>query len=286
MAALTLCSALQWADSWAGNAMSARAAKDSMMTTPADAPPAKTSSRGRAPAVPAVDLAGIRYEPLQAASSEGLPLGIYIKATDLKSSRRLWTTKVWDSTIDANREVDVQTVFIRSLTLDATTGLLRVEDETGRQALVDVKDGQVQSTRQGPMATASRLSSPEVPPEIAPASPAAKPKPTLSAKRVGPPSVDALVVGNVRYEAVHWGRARGLPQNGGYIAALDVNTEQELWIAQVYVVTYQPRLETDVQDIFITAMALSPDGRALLISNEAGRHFVLNLADRIVTESP
>lgn len=41
------------------------------------------------------------------------------------------------------------------------------------------------------------------------------------AKRVGPPRVPPVVVGDLRFEVVHWGRERGLGQNGGYIAAHD-----------------------------------------------------------------
>ena len=42
-----------------------------------------------------------------------------------------------------------------------------------------------------------------------------------SAKRVGPPEVAPVNVGNVKIEAIHWGKDRGLGQNGGYIAAFD-----------------------------------------------------------------
>jgi len=89
----------------------------------------------------------VRYEPLPAASSEGLPLGIYVTATDVKSGQRLWATRVWETVIDPDRETDVQNFFIRALTLDAVAGLLRVEDEKGRTAQVDIKGGKLHTTK-------------------------------------------------------------------------------------------------------------------------------------------
>ncbi len=117
------------------------------MTQSQNGPPSRSSSRGRAPAVSPIEHAGVRYEPLPAASSEGLPSGIYVTATNVKSGKRVWATRVWESVFDPNREADVQNVFIRTLTLDAVAGLLRVEDEKGRIAQVNIKDGTLQTNK-------------------------------------------------------------------------------------------------------------------------------------------
>lgn len=117
------------------------------MTQSPNGPPSRSSSRGRAPAVSPIEHAGVRYEPLPAASSAGLPAGIYVIASDVKSGQRLWVTQVWQTVIDPNREVDVQNVFIRTLTLDENAGLLRIEDEKGRTAQVDIQDGKLHTTK-------------------------------------------------------------------------------------------------------------------------------------------
>jgi hypothetical protein len=102
----------------------------------------------------------------------------------------------------------------------------------------------------------------------------------LMAKRVGPPSVPPVTLEGVRYEALHWGRERGLGQNGGFVRAVDPDGGRELWTAQVYRIDYQPGMETDVQDRFIRALAPTADGRALLVTDERGGRFVLDLASR------
>jgi len=56
---------------------------------------------------------------IKAPSSEGLPPAGYVIATDIASGKRMWTAKVYETTIDPNREMDVQLVFFRSLALGA-----------------------------------------------------------------------------------------------------------------------------------------------------------------------
>ena len=97
-------------------------------------------------------------------------------------------------------------------------------------------------------------------------------------KRVGPPDVAPVTVGDVRYEALPWGRERGLDQNGGYVVAKDAATGRELWVARIYRIEYVPKLETDVQDIFIRSLAPSDDGHDLVVTDERGREFQLDLA--------
>jgi hypothetical protein len=100
------------------------------------------------------------------------------------------------------------------------------------------------------------------------------------AKRVGPPSVPPVTLQGVRYEALHWGRERNLGQNGGFVRAVDPATGRELWTAQIYRIDYQPGMETDVQDRFIRTLAPTAEGRALLVTDERGLRFLLDLASR------
>ena len=105
----------------------------------------------------------------------------------------------------------------------------------------------------------------------------------LQAKRVGPPKVEPVTLGTTRYEVVHWGRKRGLGQNGGYIAALNAKSGAELWILKVYDIQYEEKLETDVQDIFIKTMTKSKTKHALDITDEKGRKYKVDVESRKVS---
>jgi hypothetical protein len=100
------------------------------------------------------------------------------------------------------------------------------------------------------------------------------------AKREGPPKIAPVTIGNLRFEAIHWGKARGLGQNGGWIAAIDPATGKEAWTLRVYEVTYEPDLEGDVQDVFIASMSKSLFGQKLNVTDERGRGYVVDPATR------
>lgn len=103
-----------------------------------------------------------------------------------------------------------------------------------------------------------------------------------AAKRVGPPEVEPITIKNIRYEALHWARERGLKQNGGYIVAYDKDTNKELWILKVYTIEYDPKLERDNQDIFISKMDIQ-NGK-LIVENEAHKKYSVNLDTKEVDE--
>jgi hypothetical protein len=108
---------------------------------------------------------------------------------------------------------------------------------------------------------------------------------SLSAKRVGPKDVAPIEFKDIRFEVIHWGRARGLGQNGGYIAALDRSTGNELWILKIYDIEYDAALESDVQDIFIVSMSKALFGAKLKISDENGRRYVVDIDSRTASPS-
>ena len=95
-----------------------------------------------------------------------------------------------------------------------------------------------------------------------------------SAKRSAPAPVPVLVSGDVVYSAPH--------EAMGYVVATDAKTLKELWRVQVYTVKIDPELERDVQDVFITSLALK-DG-SVAVTNEKGSHFMLDPATRKVAE--
>ena len=103
-----------------------------------------------------------------------------------------------------------------------------------------------------------------------------------AAKRVAPMAVAPVTIGKIRYEAVHATRARGLPQEGGYVAAIDTRTGAELWLQRIYETPYDPALEEDVQDVYIRGLRRGPDGKAIDIIDERGRCYRLTLASRAV----
>jgi hypothetical protein len=102
------------------------------------------------------------------------------------------------------------------------------------------------------------------------------------AKRVAPPDVPPVVFRRVRIEVIHWGRERNFKQNGGYIAAFDPASGRELWTLKVYDVVYDPKMEEDVQDVFIRKMTKISPSR-LLIVDEKGRRYRVDVKARTVT---
>jgi hypothetical protein len=105
---------------------------------------------------------------------------------------------------------------------------------------------------------------------------------TPAGKRVAPPEVAPVTIGEIRFEAIHWGRDRGLGQNGGYIAALDRRTGSELWVLKVYDIEYDPSLEEDVQDVFIASLSRTWLGGKLDIRDERGRRYRVDPRTRSV----
>ena len=105
-------------------------------------------------------------------------------------------------------------------------------------------------------------------------------------KRLGQPDVEPVTIGKSRFEVLRKSRARGFDQNGGVIAAIDPGSGKEQWTLKVYTIEYVPKLETDVQDIFITAFAKSADGKNLLVTDERGRRFEVDVAARSAKPLP
>jgi hypothetical protein len=99
------------------------------------------------------------------------------------------------------------------------------------------------------------------------------------AARVAPTNVPPVTYEGVRYEAPHFSNPCG--QNGGCVVAYDDATGAQLWALRVYCTQYDSNLETDVQDVFITSLAV--DNGRLNVTNEKGLHFALDLRTRDVS---
>ena len=97
----------------------------------------------------------------------------------------------------------------------------------------------------------------------------------------GPVVVAAVELDGIRYEALHWGKERGLGQNGGFIVAINVASGEELWVKRIYKIKYGTK-SPQKYDRFITGIELDPSRRALLITDETGSVHRLTLTSRRV----
>ena len=89
-----------------------------------------------------VTINGIRFEVVHWGKELGVGQnGGYIVAVDPASGERLWTLMVYGIDYDADRERDVQDLFITSL--NETDGKLKVVDEDEREFIVDPQSRKV-----------------------------------------------------------------------------------------------------------------------------------------------
>lgn len=100
----------------------------------------------------------------------------------------------------------------------------------------------------------------------------------VKAKRAAPAAVPDIVADGVRYAASHWRESAGKPRNGGSVRAFSARGGELLWEARVYETAEDPRLEADVQQVHISALALN--GNKLEITDERGNRYLLDIRTR------
>ncbi|WLI89508.1 hypothetical protein Q4S45_22925 [Massilia sp. R2A-15] len=103
----------------------------------------------------------------------------------------------------------------------------------------------------------------------------------IGKERADCPDPAPVIVAGVSYAAVPWGRARGLGQNGGIIAAQDPASGAELWTLRVYRIDYDEGREGDKQDVFIESITAQSDGTLRIVS-ERGDSYLVDVVRRIV----
>ena len=91
--------------------------------------------------------------------------------------------------------------------------------------------------------------------------------PSASAKRLAPRGVAPVTVDGIEYRAP--------VERMGCVEAWDAKTGKMLWWRQIYIVVVDPKLEKDVQDVFIREMKAA-DG-SLTITSERGGEYRLDL---------
>jgi hypothetical protein len=90
----------------------------------------------------------------------------------------------------------------------------------------------------------------------------------VEAKRGAPKEVPLITRDGITYSVPH--------DQMGFVIAKDEKTGRLIWSKQIYVVKYDPLLEQDVQDCFITELRF--EGGKLVISNEHDGQFELDPA--------
>jgi hypothetical protein len=87
------------------------------------------------------------------------------------------------------------------------------------------------------------------------------------AKRAPPAAVAPVDAGGVRIVVNHFDNA--CRQVGGCVEIVERKTSELIRAVTVYTVKKDPKLESDVQDIFITELHV--EGRRVIVHDEAGR---------------
>lgn len=98
------------------------------------------------------------------------------------------------------------------------------------------------------------------------------------AKRLPPAEVNPVEKGGVQYRAPHWGITEGKSQNGRVIEAWDIKQNKRLWSLRVYKTEVNPAKERDVQEVFITSLAIQ--GNELHVRNELGDEYLVDVRTR------
>src|SRR5690242_9128265 len=97
------------------------------------------------------------------------------------------------------------------------------------------------------------------------------------AKRTAPANVNPVVYHGVRYVAPNDQGRRG------YIEAWDTKTNKKLWDLTVFTNAVDPKLEQDVQWVFVKSLGLR-DGK-LIVTSERGNTYQVDLNMKVVTQS-
>src|ERR1044072_1232324 len=98
-----------------------------------------------------------------------------------------------------------------------------------------------------------------------------------SAKRTAPAKIEPVIDEGIRYVApIDDGRR-------AYVEAWDVQTNKKLWNLTVFTNRIDPKLEEDVQWVFINTLS-TQDG-VLLVTSEDGRRYEVDLETKAIKES-
>jgi hypothetical protein len=100
---------------------------------------------------------------------------------------------------------------------------------------------------------------------------------SASAKRSAPVKVEPIIHDGVRYIAPNDEGRRG------YIEAWDLQHNKKLWELTVFTNHIDPKLEEDVQWVFINKLSIRGD--VLIVTSERGATYQIDLKTKVITES-
>ena len=100
---------------------------------------------------------------------------------------------------------------------------------------------------------------------------------SISAKRIAPAAVEPVIHEGVRYVAQNDDGRRA------YIEAWDVRTNKKLWDLTVFTNRIDPKLEEDVQWVFINTLSIRDD--TLIVTSERGTTYQIHLWTKAITQS-
>jgi hypothetical protein len=98
----------------------------------------------------------------------------------------------------------------------------------------------------------------------------------ISAKRIAPAAVEPVIHDGVRYVAPNDDSRRA------YIEAWDVRTNKKLWDLTVFTNRIDPKLEEDVQWVFINTLSIRDD--TLIVTPERGTTYQIDLRTKAIKE--
>jgi hypothetical protein len=96
------------------------------------------------------------------------------------------------------------------------------------------------------------------------------------AKRAAPPRVEPVIHDGIRYVA------RNDDGRRAYIEAWDVRTNKKLWELMVFTNRIDPKLEEDVQWVFINTLSIRDD--TLIATSERGKAYHVDLKTKAITQ--
>ena len=105
----------------------------------------------------------------------------------------------------------------------------------------------------------------------------------VEAKRALPKKVEPVVRDGIRYSAPIFSESSNHKQLSGYIQAWDTRANKKLWELKVYDIKYDPGLEKDVQEIYITSLTFDSAG-SLIVANEADEEYKVEPTTKKVTK--
>lgn len=98
-----------------------------------------------------------------------------------------------------------------------------------------------------------------------------------SFSRPPPKAVDPLEKDGIKYEQLLSHPNSDYKNKTGWLRAIQSATNKELWVKQVYQYDIDSTLELDVQEIYFRSMVFDADATTILIENERGDRYSVDL---------